>query len=198
MQHFVGLWRDYLLPHSEPSPGESSWAWDGCPPTCVCVCVCMWSWSLQKCSSPRHSCTILLLDEDLEVNKSQMPSFLKKKDNSHREKLTRENKKQLASLTTWCVERRPQHIHPGVSYVSVEINVRCEMYKVRCNNTYITSSKSWSASHPLLCLPNQIKCWCFSTEEKDSFPSIISCHLLLKSREGRGTRPLELGKGILP
>ena len=125
---------------------------------CVCVCVCMWSWSLQKCSSPRHSCTILLLDEDLEVNKSQMPSFLKKKDNSHREKLTRENKKQLASLTTWCVERRPQHIHPGVSYVSVEINVRCEMYKVRCNNTYITSSKSWSASHPLLCLPNQIKC----------------------------------------
>ena len=119
------------------------------------MCVRVWSWSLQKCCSLRHSCTILLLDEDLEVNKSQMPSFLKI-DNSHRERLTRENKKQLASLTTWCVERRPQHIHPGASCGSVETKGRCKMYKVRCNNTCITSSKSWSASHPL-CLPNQIK-----------------------------------------
>lgn len=133
VQHFVGLWRDYLLPRSEPSPGDSSWAWDGCPPTCVCACV--WSRSLQKCCSLRHSCTILLLDEDLEVNKSQMPSFLKK-DNSHRERLTRENKTQLASLTTWCVERRPQHIHPGASCGSVETKGRCKMYKGRCNNLH--------------------------------------------------------------
>ena len=48
-----------------------------CQRACVCVCVCVVLVS-PKMFFP-HSCTILLLDEDLEVNKSQMPSFLKKK-----------------------------------------------------------------------------------------------------------------------
>ena len=38
MQHFVGLWHDYLLPHSEPSPGRKLMGLGGLP-TNVRVCV---------------------------------------------------------------------------------------------------------------------------------------------------------------
>lgn len=132
---------------SEPSPGESSWAWEGCPLTCVyvfshgiLVCPKMFFQTLLHCSTPRF-------------RSKQSPDAISscgkpaKKDNPHRE-LHEETISPPDNLICWN-EAAP---HPAATCVFVEMKVsvpRHLYYSLAMLISFLPSASLPTKSHKM-------------------------------------------------